>query len=244
MTYYKYDFNYIYTGSVESNVSISSATTKAPIDNQHILYDPDTDTWNIQVSTETLSSVISKELLNAKNYFEDFIITATEYTAAFEGSSYSTQELEWRAWVNDPATAYTPYVNMLSDKRGITKSSLIFSGDISANVNVNDELTTASSAYGVVSNYTYDSTSNTTTVDLIKVVSAFSTTELITNKTIPIDVGTPTSATRDISILMYKIGAKINFFASVQGDLHMSQDMIQSCTTIDEVNALTLPWRV
>ena len=243
MTYYKYDYNYIYTGIVESNVSISSATTVAPIDAQHILYDPNTDTWTAPVDTKTLSDYISEELINAKNYFEDMIISATETTAAFENDSYPTQELEWREWVKDPVSAYTPYVNMLSDKRGMTKGTVIFSGDASSNINIGDKLT-SDIVSAIVDTYTYDSNSNQTTVKLIKLVNNFNTTDVVTNTTASVDIGVPTSTTRDISYLMNKIGAKINYFASVQGDLHMYQDMISNCTTIDEVKALTLPWRV
>jgi len=243
MTYYKYDYNYIYTGIVESNVSISSATTVAPIDAQHILYDPNTDTWTAPVNTKTLNDYISEELINAKNYFEDMIISATETTAAFENDSYSTQELEWRAWVKDATTAYTPYVNMLSDKRGLTNGVLIFSGDISTNINIGDQLTSGT-ASATIDSYTYDSNLNQTTVNLIKLVESFDTIGVITNTTLSVDVGVPTSATRDITALMYKIGAKITYFASVQGDLHMYQDIISNCTTINEVKALTLPWRV
>jgi len=243
MTYYKYDYNYTYTGIVESDVSISSATTVAPIDAQHIIYDPNTNTWTSPVDTKTLGDYITEELINAKNYFEDMMITATETTASFEDSSYSTQELEWREWVKDPASAYTPYVDTLSDKRGLTNGVLIFSGDVSTNINIGDKLTSGATS-AIVDNYTYDSTLDQITVNLIKLVNSFNTSDLIINSTLSVDVGVPTSAVRDITNLMYRIGAKINFFASVQGDLHMYQDIIGNCTTIDEVKSLTLPWRV
>ena len=243
MTYYKYDYNYIYTGSVVSNVPVSSATTTAPIDDKHILYDPNTDTWNIIEQTKTLDDYIREELINAKNYYEDMIVNNTVYTAEFEDSSYSTQETEWREWVRDPINAYTPYVNMLSDKRGLTKGALKFSGDISTNININDNISTSSST-ATIASYTYNLDTNSTDVSLVKLVNNISTSDLVTNTTLSIDIGTPIETSRDISVLMNKIGNKLHYYASIQGDLHMYQDMISSCTTIDEVLALTLPWRV
>lgn len=165
MIYYKYDYNYTYIGSVDSNVTITSATTVAPASDQHIKYNPDTNSWDVIIIIKNLESYINDYLVDAKNYFNDLMDNTAIYTANFELSTYATQENEWRAWTADK-TSHTPYADVLAAMRGITKEEL-----------------------------------------------------------------------------MYKIGLKIQFFASIQGQLHAYQDIISSATTLAELEVLPLPWR-
>ncbi len=46
----------------------------------------------------------------------------------------------------------------------------------------------------------------------------------------------------DKETLMAKIGQKVQFFANVQGQMHHLDDVISSCVTQEELEALPLPW--
>jgi len=125
MRYYKYTLNYLYSGFEDSDTEITSSTTVEPINEDYILYNPDTNSWEQEpediLTFEQIQAQYQKDNLD---FFDEYMDGIYEGLADFEPATFRSQEDEWRAWSLDD-TASTPYVDVLCAKRGIDKITLM-----------------------------------------------------------------------------------------------------------------------
>lgn len=123
--YYTYDTNYRYTGFVDSDITVSSATLVAPASTDHQIWNVDTQVWDLPTGSGlTLDELKGISIKLIQDYYDDLVDQIHGTEARFEVESYRTQELEWRAYLADNS-ASTPYCDQLAASRGITKSELM-----------------------------------------------------------------------------------------------------------------------
>lgn len=142
MRYYKYNFEYYYTGFEESDIEITSSTTIVPDSSDHIVWNPDSQVWGLEIDNEqTLDEAKTEYIHLIHDYFEDTMDSVKATMANFEQDTYQTQETEWRAYEQDN-NALTPYVDKLAELRSIPKdylmqrigSNVLFFADIQGNM--------------------------------------------------------------------------------------------------------------
>lgn len=162
MRQYTFDSDNHYTGFLDSDTFIENSTAVAPETDEHKLWNIDTSVWEIVPPVEiTLDIAKIDKIDEARDYFNEMIMSFESNAAEFELATWETQRSEWVRYVADN-TATTPYCDTLANTRGINRDDL-----------------------------------------------------------------------------MAKIGAKVVGVATVQGNLHKLEDVINACTTIDDVYAIS-----
>lgn len=124
MRYYKYNYEYYYTGFEDSDTPLESSTI-VPQTADYIIWNPETQLWELEpVIVKTFQETQEEYDTDAINYYDDYMKTVYESIADFEPQTFQTQEAEWREYKKD-INAVTPYVDILCLKRGLTKEDLM-----------------------------------------------------------------------------------------------------------------------
>lgn len=125
MRYYKYNLDYFYTGFIDSETEVLSATTIEPSDPADIVWNPELQIWEHEPHVaQTLEEMQTVEIKNCHSFFDDIISNVFSSLAEFEPQTFATQEEEWRLW-NTDNTAPTPYVDRLCALRNLDKPTLM-----------------------------------------------------------------------------------------------------------------------
>lgn len=125
MRQYTFDNNNKYTGFLDSVTFVENSTVTKPATSDHKLWNSVDDVWEIiPPIPDTLETVKANKVKEARDYFNEIMISFEDDAAKFEIATWEIQRSEWISYIANPA-ALTPYCDMLATTREITRDDLM-----------------------------------------------------------------------------------------------------------------------